>query len=148
MKRFLLVTVLLIAPQSWAADMPPELQKTMACMTRALQSMPRIDDVKSGLEPVKKPTPGSEDVKMSVGVQQPDEQPYIEYRVHEADDATVLRFTGSRYAKTGGGGWGYSFQIGLSGIAAVGQEPRTYRTSEVVNAWKAQCGVDAIVLFV
>jgi hypothetical protein len=116
-------------------------------MTRALEGVAGIDDVKTGMEAVKRPTLGSEDIRMSVGIQEPDEEPYIEYRVHEIDDATVLRFTGSRYPKTDGGGWGYRFVIGLSGIAAEGQEPRTYRTSEVARAWKAQCAVDAGAFF-
>jgi len=127
--------------------MPPDLQKTFACMTRTLLSLPGIDDVKTGMEAVKRRRPGSEDVEMSVGAPPPDEEPYIKYRVHEADGATVLRFTGSRNAKPDGG-WGYTFLVGLSGLTAEGQEPRTYRTSEVVSAWRAQCGVDAGALFV
>ena len=128
--------------------MPPDLQKTMACMTRALLSLPGIDDVKTGMEPVKAPARGSEDIEMSVGAPPPDEEPYIEYRVHEADGATILHFFGSRNVNAkGSSSLGYSFVIALSGMAMEGQNPRTYRTSEVERAWKAHCGVDAGVLF-
>jgi hypothetical protein len=131
-------------------DMPPELHKDMACMTRVLQAIPGIDDVKTGAEDVRGPAPAAYDVEMSADVQKPDveKQRYIEYRVQEADGATVLRFAALRYAKADGVGYGYSFQIGLSGLSGEGLKPRTYRTFEVISAWKAQCGVEAWVLFV
>jgi hypothetical protein len=101
-KRLLLAAALLAASQASAdmSDMPPELRKDLACMTRVLQSVPGIDDVKTGVEDVKKPTPGTYDVEMSGNVQKPDDgkQFHIEYRVQEAEGATVLRFAALRGA--------------------------------------------------
>jgi hypothetical protein len=143
-KRLLLVTVLLAASQASAelADVPPELQKDMACMARVLQSMPGIDDVKTGTE--RGPNTLSVDPPRKRDVW---DKPFVRYRVRDKGDRLVLRFIATRDAKPNGSGYSYEFWTGLNGLSPTPEPPRDWRTGEVMGAWKSRCGVDANALY-
>jgi hypothetical protein len=103
-------------------DVPAPLEQTAECMLAILKAVPEVSEPKLG-------------VTTSDGWT----HPFVEYRAAEAlSGETPIRFDAKK-ADRGG----YWFLAVRSGLGA----PEFHVTDSIIKKWKAQCGVEANVLF-
>jgi hypothetical protein len=138
MKSFVIACAALacaVATPSTAAslkDVDPQVLKDAQCMVAVLKKEPGIDEAKLG-------------VKTSDGWV----HPYVEYRTFadKNGDQQVIRFEALRGA-LGESKKDYYFETVLFGLIAAGQgAPNDWGASALIDKWKAECGVDATILF-
>ena len=140
MQRFVIalaISVLTFGVSASAAsldDIDPHMRKDAECMLGVLRTVPGIDQVE-------------------LGVWQPPKEkavPYLQYRAVADKDGyrLIVRFT-AETGRTRDGKASYYFTAVMNGLVAGGEPgPREGGASAIERRWKADCGVEANMLFV
>jgi hypothetical protein len=112
-------------------DVDPQVLKDAQCMVAVLKKEPGIDEAKLG-------------VTDRAGWV----HPYVEYRSVADKDGyrQVVHFEASR-GTLGESKKDYYFETVLSGLFTPGNGPNDWGASAFIDKWKAECGVDATILF-
>jgi len=119
-----------ISANASVADVPSALLENARCMLRVLRN-----------------TSGVSQAKLGISTSQGWTHPYLEYRADEdASWEQPTRFNVDKPEDPASSR--YVFVAVLPGVFDRGSGPDTHVTKNVAQRWKAQCGVDALIITV